>query len=296
MTNLSGAIAINKPEGPTSFQTSDMVRKIFSAKKAGYVGTLDAHATGVLLVVLGKGTKLIPFLKQYTKTYRAKFRLGATSSTFDVWGDVKSHGYDGDIDRIGISQLLDSFKGEIDQIPPMFSAKSVNGKKLYKYALEGIEIPRKPNRVEIKNLELTKYNQEEGSGEFVMTCTKGTYVRSLIADLGEKAGCGAIMTGLVRLEDSNITVGDCHTIDELEAKKGGDSLFSLITPIEQMIGHIPEIDVTEFQTKKLSNGGTIKIQGNPAKAGYVRIMHDGNLFGVGKYALSVGELYPERIL
>ncbi|MEZ4812302.1 MAG: tRNA pseudouridine(55) synthase TruB [Caldisericia bacterium] len=291
-----GAIPINKPMGITSFKLSDAVKKLFGEKKGGYVGTLDENATGVLLVMVGVSTKLIPYLKISDKTYVATFELGSTSTTYDKWGEVTEHGYDGSVSKEHIESIMSKFSGVIDQIPPMYSAKKIDGKRLYKYALEGKELPRKPSKIEIKSLVLDEYDQEKGFGKFTLRCSKGTYVRSLISDIGSEAGCGAIMTSLERVEDNGFDISECHSISDIEKCETLEKRQELLVKGLDLIKHIPEVEIVEKQTKKLLNGNPVQIHGKPARTGIVRMVYNESLFGLGKLVVSTGLLYPERLI
>ncbi|MCK5743177.1 MAG: tRNA pseudouridine(55) synthase TruB [Caldisericia bacterium] len=296
MNKIMGAIPLKKEGGLTSFKSSDRVRRIFNVKKGGYVGTLDEHATGVLLILLGPATKLIRYLPEFDKTYVATFKLGSTSNTFDAWGEVEDHGYDESISTEHINSILSKFSGKIEQIPPMFSAKKIDGKRLYKYALEGKELPRKPTKVEIKSLVLHSYDQEKGEGKFELTCTKGTYVRTLISDIGENAGCGAIMTSLMRTSDNGFSIDDCFTLANIEKESTNENLESLLIPMGTLISHLPQVQIDDYQKFRVTNGNPAKIHGKPARSGLVQMMFEGELYGIGKLVVSTGELHPERIL
>lgn len=296
MVPISGGIAINKQEGLTSFQVTERTRRLFGATKAGHTGTLDGHATGVLVVMLGASTKLIPYLEDKPKKYTATFRLGATSNTYDAWGEVTEHGYKSDIPKDHIQAIISEFTGKIDQIPPMFSAKKVEGIRLYQYAMKGVELPRKPQPVEIISLNLTSYDQNTGEGGFELTCSKGTYVRSLIADIGQNAGCGAIMTSLVRREDHGLAIENSHKISNIEEHIFIGDHLDLVIPSQWFVSHLPEVQVTQHQSDTLWNGNPVNLRGMPARSGLVRIAMKEKLVGIGKLVTATGQLIPERLL
>lgn len=291
-----GGLPLLKEEVLTSFKSTDRVRRLFNVKKGGYVGTLDQNATGVLLVLLGPATKLIPYLPVYDKTYVADFRLGATSNTFDRWGEVTEHGYNDPVSAEHIDTILNTFKGKIDQIPPMFSAKKVKGKRLYEYALEGKTLPRKPSRIEIKSLILQSYNMETGMGRFELTCTKGTYVRSLISELGESAGCGAIMTSLARTSDCGLSINDCLPFSKIQKVTGKGNDRKLLISTDKLLFHLPSVEVNSFKKALLAKGVSVSIHGWPARSGTVRMTCENELIGIGTLVVSTGQLHPERIL
>ncbi len=293
---ISGGIVIRKDEGPTSFQVSNRARKLYGASKGGHLGTLDAHATGVLVVMLGPATKLIPYLPEKTKKYKATFRLGATSNTYDAWGEVKEHDYKRDVAKEHILSILSVFSGKIEQVPPMFSAKKVQGVRLYELAHAGIELPRKPQPIEILSLDLDWYDQGKGEGGFSLECSKGTYVRSLVADIGMSAGCGAIMTSLVRTSDQGFDLSASHTISQIEERIFVGDHLDLLVPSDQFVSHIPEVNVTLRQSELLYHGNPVTLRGAPARSGFVRIAAKERLVGIGKLVTATGQLLPERML
>jgi len=293
---INGIIILNKDDGPTSFQAANHVKKLYGSSKAGHLGTLDAHATGVLVVCLGLSTKLIPYMEEKKKSYKASFRLGVTSNTFDVWGHVQTHDYNGDISEEHIKAILANFAGKTEQVPPMFSAKKVNGVRLYELALEGLEISRKTQTIEIFKLELLRYDQIKGQGEFELECSKGTYVRSLISDIGKHSGYGAIMTSLTRLSDADFPIHKSHTIAQIEELNLFGNHLEILIPPHQIVSHLPEVAVGPVQLECLYHGNPINIRGAPAKSGLVRINSSDKLIGIGKLVLATGQLMPERML
>jgi tRNA pseudouridine55 synthase len=290
---VSGGLAINKSEGVTSAQVGNIAKAMFGCSKAGHIGTLDPNATGVLILMLGNATKVIPYVQDLPKTYIARFRLGFTSNTYDIWGELKEHGYGGDISKDHIRSVMEEFTGKIDQTPPMFSAKKIDGVRLYNLAYQGIELPRKPNPVEIFRLELLSYDQSAGEGEFLLECSKGTYVRSLISDIGMSCGCGAVMSALKRTSDMGFSIDDCIDLNDIHAASCKESL---LIPMERFISHIPGVELTETQANKLKFGNNATFQGYPAPAGLVRCFFGGSLLAIAKLVLSTGEIVPERLI
>ncbi|MDR0919862.1 MAG: tRNA pseudouridine(55) synthase TruB [Oscillospiraceae bacterium] len=219
MIDLNLVVCIDKPIDWTSFDVVAKIRGILRAKtgekkiKVGHSGTLDPIATGVLPVFIGKATKQIPLIENHDKAYIAGFKLGISSNTQDITGEIKEVS-----DRIvfqeELSELLPKFTGEIEQIPPMFSAIKVNGQRLYDLARQGKEVERKSRKVNIFNLNLLSF--DKNCGVLEIKCSKGTYIRTLINDLGEVLGCGAVMTSLVRTEACGFTLKDCISIGDFE--------------------------------------------------------------------------------
>ncbi|MDE6110854.1 MAG: tRNA pseudouridine(55) synthase TruB, partial [Eubacterium sp.] len=213
---MNGIICIDKKQDITSFGVCAKLRGILGEKKVGHTGTLDPMAEGVLPVMLGGATRFLNFLPESDKGYRASFILGKTTDTLDITGNVTAE-YEVHSTQEDVLNALSSFKGKIMQTPPMYSAVSVNGKRLYELARQGIEVERNEREIEIKKLELVGFE----NGEYVIDvfCSKGTYIRSLIDDIGKKLGCGAVMTSLVRTSAMGFSLENCVTLDELQKRK-----------------------------------------------------------------------------
>ncbi len=245
-----GIICINKPEGITSFGAVSKVKGIMRVKKAGHTGTLDPMATGVLPVMLGSSTRFLDFLPDSDKGYKASFILGKTTDTLDITGKVITES-EVTAEPKDVEAALESFKGKIMQLPPMFSAKSVDGVRLYDLARQGVEVERKACEVEIRRLELLGY--ENGEYTIDVLCSKGTYIRSLIDDIGSALGCGAVMTELERTQAMGFTLENCVTLDELQRRKdSGEGFDGLIVPLSEVFKDYKKIIVTEAQTVRIT--------------------------------------------
>lgn len=254
---MTGIICINKPEGITSFGAVNKVRGIMRVKKAGHTGTLDPMATGVLPVLLGTATRFLNYLPESDKAYRAEFILGRTTDTLDITGLVTAE-YTVNAGAGEIRALLPEFTGKIMQLPPMFSAKSVDGVRLYDLARSGIEVERKPCEVEIKSLELT--GEKDGVYTVEVECSKGTYIRSLIDDIGKRLGCGAVMTSLCRTKAMGFTLENCVTLDELQRRKdSGEEFESLIIGLDGIFKDFEKAYVSPAQAVRFSNGGELDV-------------------------------------
>ena len=210
--DTGGILVVDKPLGVTSHDVVAYVRRRFRIKKVGHAGTLDPGATGVLVLLLGKATKLSGTFLNQDKEYEAVLRLGTRTDSGDLDGKVISMG-EVSATADEITSVIKSFQGEIEQIPPMFSAKKIDGKKLYKFARKGIEIEREPRKVTIKEIQITNIAVPEIA--FRVVCTKGTYIRKLAEDIGEKIGCGAVLAGLRRTRSGDIGLTSAVTVDEL---------------------------------------------------------------------------------
>lgn len=247
---LCGLICVNKPAGFTSFDVVAKMRGILKMKRLGHGGTLDPMATGVLPVFVGKATKACDMLPDRDKSYLAGFRLGARSDTQDNTGNISETENFSGIAEEQLRKEMKNFRGKIMQLPPMYSAVSVNGKRLYELARKGIEIEREPRETEIYSLELTEYDEKSGTGKFSVSCSKGTYIRTLINDIGDALGCGGIMTSLVRTAACGYKLSDCVTIEQLqEISDNGGDFSPFVRPLEKVFGDIPELHLKGAQER-----------------------------------------------
>ncbi len=220
---VNGILLIDKPTDITSFGVVAKVRRKLQIKKIGHTGTLDPNATGLLILLIDKATKLLPYVDYHDKTYEFTMKLGLKTATGDIWGDVIANRNITDIDQDEIDKLATSFIGVYDQIPPMVSAIKVNGKKLYEYAREDKIIDRKTRSVNILSLSLIKITKDEWQGR--VTCSKGTYIRTLCEDIAEKCNNIATMSSLRRTSIANINVEQAYTLDDIESGN-----FELLDP------------------------------------------------------------------
>ncbi len=209
---MDGILLVDKPSGMTSHDVVDVIRKRFGFKKVGHAGTLDPMATGLLVVLIGKATKKSRNFTDDDKTYTATLVLGITTDTGDADGKILKE-ESCDIEHEKISGVLEQFKGEIEQIPPMFSAKKHKGKKLYEYARRGIEIKREPRKVIIKKLEVLEFREKQVSLE--IDCSKGTYIRQLAMDIGKALGSGAHISSLRRIKSGQFRIDESIKFDDL---------------------------------------------------------------------------------
>jgi tRNA pseudouridine55 synthase len=210
---MDGILVVDKPQGCTSHDVVDFIRKKFGLKKVGHAGTLDPMATGVLVILIGKCTKSSNFFLSADKEYDATLMLGATSDTGDAWGRVEKAVSSEGIDKKEIEEAFNKFTGEIEQVPPSYSAVKFKGKKLYELARLGINVKVEPRKVSIKELNIYKISMPEVS--FTVTCSKGTYIRQLACDIGSALGCGAHLSRLRRTRSGEFTVKEAVTLEEL---------------------------------------------------------------------------------
>lgn len=251
-----GIINVYKEAGFTSHDVVAKLRGICKQKKIGHTGTLDPDAVGVLPVCLGSGTKLCDLLTDKTKEYVARFRLGITTDTQDISGTVLTTG-EVTVTPEEVQNVLSSFVGDLEQIPPMYSAIKVQGKKLYELAREGKEVERKPRPVTVYELELLKAEHPEY--EIRVKCSKGTYIRTLCHDIGQVLSCGAVMTSLVRTRVGSFSIEEAKTLSELQALADTGSLHNIITPVEEMFRNLPAVTVPAEADKALQNGNQLKL-------------------------------------
>ena len=289
---MTGIICVNKPREFTSFDVVASMRRCFGTKKIGHGGTLDPMATGVLPVFVGGATKAVDLVPDSSKGYRAGFRLGFVSDTQDIWGKLRSRCENG-VSEAEVQFVLEDFRGEIMQVPPMYSALKVNGQKLCDLARRGIEVERKPRPAVISRLELVNFDGTDGVLE--VECSGGTYVRTLINDIGEALGTGAVMTSLCRTRSCGFTLEQCHELDEIRSADT-EQLKQWLLPVEQLFAGQPEIMLDDVQQRMYLNGVRLDAQRLSVipEAGVLsRVTAAGSFLGVGKIN-EQGELVPVK--
>ena len=252
---MCGVICVNKPQGFTSFDVIAKMRGILKIKRLGHAGTLDPMATGVLPVFVGRATKACDILPDHDKIYRAGFKLGVTTDTQDSTGTTANQRDPSAVTKEKLLAELENFRGEIMQIPPMYSAVSVGGKRLYDLARQGIEVEREARPVTIYRLELAEFDEAEKSGVLTVSCSKGTYIRTLINDIGEALNCGGIMTSLVRTAACGFSLDDCVTIEDLQREAENERNFEqYLKPVEDVFAELPKLMLHGAQERMYRNG------------------------------------------
>lgn len=275
---LDGIICINKPKGITSFDVVRKLKRILKEKRIGHTGTLDPLATGVMVVCAGRATKLVQDIEGYEKEYLASFTLGYKTDTYDMEGTITERSEIAKPSREKFEEVMKKFLGHIKQVPPMYSALKVDGKRLYDLAREGIVIERKARDVEIKSLELLEFDGT--SGKILCKVSKGTYIRSLIFDIGEELGTFATMTDLLRTEVGDVKLEECITLEEAE-KLGEENNLSFVTSVEEFFG-FPRLDLDgEENLKYYKNGNNF---GYRAPNGNYSVYYDGEFIGLAHIA------------
>ena len=256
---MDGILCIDKPEGMTSFLCVAILRRLLGEKKVGHAGTLDPNATGVLPLLIGRGTKLLDHLPCHDKCYTATLRFGAVSDTLDVWGEVTKTGQP--LPTLSaVEAALPAFRGDIWQIPPMTSALKKDGVRLYELARQGIEIEREARPVTIYELTLVDYNEKEGLLTLSCHCSSGTYIRTLCDDLGRVLGCGAVMTSLRRTMAAGFPLTACITIDEAKELAAAGTLAGRLLPLDTALAAYPAITVSAAQASRFRNGGALALE------------------------------------
>ena len=277
---MDGVVIINKPNGMTSQNVVSKVKRILNEKKVGHAGTLDPNATGVLPILVGKATKISKYLIEHDKSYEAIIKLGEKSSTGDIEGDIvekkeiKLDKYTSE----DIQNILNMFLGKTKQIPPMYSAIKVNGKKLYEYAREGKEVELKERDIEIFNIQLKNVDYENQEISYIVDCSKGTYIRTLCEDIAKKLNTIGYMKELTRLRVDKFNISNAITLEELEEKKN-NSNFEDIIPIESLFSDKPKIILTNKKENLFLNG--VKLTFNNEDGTYLIYNEKKSYVGLG---------------
>lgn len=253
---INGFLNIYKEQGWTSFDVVARLRGILKQKKIGHTGTLDPMAEGVLLVCLGNATKMCDLLVEKNKQYKCVLLLGKTTDTEDVTGNILSE-CENIPDEETVRKAVMGFIGTYEQLPPMYSAIKVNGKKLYEYARQGIEIERTPRSVTIYDISIDEIDLPRVS--FTVSCSRGTYIRSLCRDIGEKLSCGGVMEKLVRTEVQEFTIENSHTLKDIEEARDNGTLDNYVMPVDKLMSDLPALHIknNDVSVKLLKNGNKL---------------------------------------
>lgn len=286
---MTGVLILDKPAEFTSFDAVAVCRRLCHERKIGHTGTLDPMATGVLPLLLGKATRAASLLEDTDKEYEAGFQLGVSTDTEDSTGKVLATS-DTPVSKEALEALLPRFRGEIMQVPPMYSAVSKDGKRLYELARKGIEVEREARPITIYRLELTGYDETTREGTLRVSCSKGTYIRTLIADLAKAAGSLGVMTALRRTHACGFTLADAVTLDEARALSEAGTLEEKLRPVESLFVHLPEVAVSAAQAVRFQNGGQLDLsriarfrREKPEEEQAFRVKgEDGAFLGLGK--------------
>lgn len=291
--DVNGILLLDKPLGISSNQALQRVKHLFDAKKAGHTGNLDPLATGVLPICFGEASKVTAFLLNSNKRYSCTAQLGTTTTTGDKEGETLQTFEVKAFSELEITQILEQFNGPIQQIPPMYSALKHNGQPLYKLARQGIEIERKARDVFIHELNLIEFSADSISLDVL--CSKGTYIRTLAQDIGEKLGCGAHLSHLRRTHVSPFDCNKLYSIEELESLAKNKQLDATLLSIDSALVQLPKITLLEEEAKRIKNGLKVSRDDIP-KSEMIRLYIDnGDFIGVGRYS-SDHKLAPKRMM
>lgn len=305
----NGILNINKPEGWTSQDVVAKLRGRLHIRRVGHTGTLDPMATGVLPVCFGKATRIIEYYDDDFKTYEAEMKLGMVTDTLDITGTVLET-KPVDVSEEDVIQTIDSFRGWITQIPPKYSALKVNGKPLYKYAREGVEVEIKSRKIYVEDIQPVEVNLRENRILFRVTCSKGTYIRTICDDIGKKLGCGGTMTALQRTQSGCFRVEDARTLPEILEMTDGE-LERCVIPMDETLVHLGRIELKSMESVPFYyNGreidtGYVNVLASPAVP---EALQEGSRLGdkyrvydpegkfLGISSLRENTLYPEKVI
>lgn len=305
----NGILNINKPEGWTSQDVVAKLRGRIHIRRVGHTGTLDPMATGVLPVCFGKATRIIEYYDDDFKTYEAEMKLGMVTDTLDITGTVLET-KPVDVSEEDVIQAIDSFRGWITQIPPKYSALKVNGKPLYKYAREGVEVEIKSRKIYVADIQPVEVNLGENRILFRVTCSKGTYIRTICDDIGKKLGCGGTMTALQRIQSGCFRVEDARTLSEI-LEMTDEELERCVIPMEETLVHLGRIELKSMESVPFYyNGreidtGYVNVLASPAVP---EALQEGSRLGdkyrvydpegkfLGISSLRENTLYPEKVI
>lgn len=295
---MNGIINVYKEQGYTSHDVVAKLRGILHMKKIGHTGTLDPDAVGVLPVCIGRATKLCGMITDWGKAYEAVMLLGTRTDTQDVSGTVLEQ-KEVNVTEVQIMDTINSFVGEYDQIPPMYSALKHNGKKLYELARQGIEVERKARRINISSIHVNELNLEDKvkTVTFTVECSKGTYIRTLCEDIGNKLGCGACMQSLKRTRVGLFGTDTSYTLSQLQELADNSKIEDVIIAVDNMFPDYPKVTVCEGFDKLLYNGNKLPekaIIGEIGDNKEVRLYNNSEEF-IGIYKYEKGEFIPVKI-
>ncbi len=295
---MNGIIPLDKPAGITSFGAVARMRKILNQKKIGHAGTLDPMATGVLPILVGSATRFLDFLPSSDKRYTALIKLGFETNTLDTTGEITAKS-DKKVTREQVEEALKGFVGKIEQVPPMYSAVQKDGVRMYVLARKGVEVERESREVTIYSLNLLDFDENEQELSVDVSCSKGTYIRSLADDIGKSLGCGACLAGLRRTEAAGFKLGGCYTLEEVAEYAAENHMEKRLIPIEDALGFYPAVYVSEKQAVRFSNGGElelIRLKGRYEDGIYRIFSPDDKFLGLAEASNDKNEMKPIKVI
>lgn len=296
---IDGIVLLNKARGGSSNHALQAVKRLYQAQKAGHTGSLDPMATGVLPLCLGEATKFSQYLLNADKAYKATIRLGQHTDSGDAEGQLLAETDASALTRESFASVMGAFRGVIEQVPPMYSALKVNGQPLYKLAREGIEIERQAREVNIHAFELLDFRSGRyPEADVTISCSKGTYIRSIAIDIGQVLGVGGHLVMLHRSRVGEFDDSNSHTFEELQALQAAEglpALDALLIPAEEAVNHLPLVEVTDTSGYYVRLGQAVLVPRAPA-VGLVRIRDESGCFlGIGEM-LEDGRVAPRRLI
>lgn len=294
---MHGIVVLDKALGGSSNHALQQVKRLFDANKAGHTGALDPLATGVLPLCLGEATKVSQFLLDSDKAYRARIKLGVRTDTADSEGEVIETADAGAVTEAQIKSALTQFEGDIEQVPPMYSALKRDGQPLYKLAREGKTVEREPRAITVYSIELTDFDPQSQELEIEVDCSKGTYIRTIADDLGQIIGCGAHIIALRRLKAGAFTLADSQSLEELEAAKQADgftAIDAMLMPMDKAIDTLPAVHLPAYTAQFLKQGQAVQVNKPPAD-GLLRLYEDEEFIGIGVID-DDGKVAPKRLI
>ncbi|WP_163971262.1 tRNA pseudouridine(55) synthase TruB [Oceanobacillus halotolerans] len=294
---MDGILPLWKPKGMTSHDCVVKIRKLFGTKKVGHTGTLDPEVEGVLPICIGAATKIVPFLTDTKKTYIAELELGSATDTEDAQGEIiKQKSVANMPSKQIIENMLQSFKGKQIQIPPMYSAVKVNGKKLYEYARANETVERPTREITIYTLDYLDHDPKHKRIKFKVVCSKGTYIRTLCVDIGKALGYPAHMSDLTRTATGSITSNEACSFDVIEKKVQQDQAMSLLLPLTEGLSHLDRVDVDSSTKEKVLHGQKLKKTGQLVKSDPFMVMYGQQLLAIyQKHPTNSNEIKPVRV-
>ncbi|TDF98182.1 tRNA pseudouridine(55) synthase TruB [Paenibacillus piri] len=301
--SYEGILPVWKPKGFTSHDVVAKVRRILRMKRIGHTGTLDPEVTGVLPLCLGRATRLVEYIQELPKAYEATLQLGIATDTEDAGGQIIARVNDIHPTPEQVEKAISSFVGEIEQVPPMYSAVKVEGKRLYELARQGIEVERKARKVTIHRIDILRMELDLAFPEirFRVLCSKGTYIRTLCVDIGKSLGVPAVMSELVRTTTGSIGPEQCLTLEQIEEAQLAGTLADKLVPPERALAHLPSIDLNEEQARRALLGQKLPFAPSEEQK---RLIHDqlctayspsNQFIGIFQWEPSRSELQPVKV-
>lgn len=299
---VEGILPIWKEKGMTSFACVSRVRRLLGIKKVGHAGTLDPEVEGVLPIAVGAGTKVLEYMLEADKTYTGEITLGYSTSTEDATGEIiEKKPVSKNIQAEKIDKVLTEFTGVIEQVPPMFSAVKIKGKRLYEYAFEGIEIERPARRVQIYEMKRTSeliYDEELEilRFSFEVSCSKGTYIRTLAVDIGKKLGYPAHMSELTRIKSGDIRSDQTSTLAEVEAAVADGTIEKLLLPIDYGLSHFTKVTIDDYLWNRVKNGAILDEEDIETEDYPVLFVYSGVIVALyDRHPNKIGKLKPKKV-